>query len=99
MRGIEAVGDLDCQIEDFIRAERLSLNPVLERVAFEELHRNEVPAFMLVDVVDGADVGVIQCGGCLGFALESLKGMAVSGQLFGQELQGDGARSLVSSAL
>ena len=54
---------------------------------------------MLVDVVDGADVGMIEGRGCLGFALESLQRMAVPGQLFGQELQGDGRSSLVSSAL
>jgi hypothetical protein len=47
-------------------------------------------ALELVDVVDGADVGVIESGGCLRLAPEPLQGMAVAGYFFGKELQGDG---------
>ncbi len=60
-----------------------------QRLAFEILHRYEVPAFMLIDIGDCADVRMIKGGSRLGLALESLQGMAVSGQLLGQELQGD----------
>ena len=60
VRGVEAVGDLDRQIEDLVRGERLPLNPVLEGLALKILHRDEVTALVLVDVVDGADVGMIQ---------------------------------------
>jgi hypothetical protein len=38
--------------------------------------------------------GMIQCGGCLRFTLESLQGVAVSGQLLGEKLEGDGAFQL-----
>jgi len=37
---------------------------------------------------------MIQSGGCLRLALEFLKGMAVSGQLLREELQGNGALEL-----
>ncbi len=45
----------------------------------------------LADVVDRADVGVIQRrrGTCL--ALEALEGLVVFGEILGKELQGDGA--------
>jgi len=65
-----------------------------QSLPFEVLHRDEVPPFVLIHVVDGADVWVIQRRGGLGLALEPLQCMAVPGHLFRQELQGDGALQL-----
>ena len=42
---------------------------------------------MLVDVIDGADIGVIEGGGGLGLALEALQGLMVLGHIIGQELE------------
>jgi hypothetical protein len=42
---------------------------------------------VLVDVVDGADAGVIELGGRLRLALEPLQGVRVLGQLLRQELE------------
>src|SRR2546426_1885379 len=42
----------------------------------------------LVNVVNGADAGVIQSRGGTGLTLEPLQSMAIPGQLFGQEFQG-----------
>jgi hypothetical protein len=47
-----------------------------------------------IDIVAGADARVIQDGSSLGFTLESLPRVMVSGQLFRQGLQGDGAFQL-----
>ena len=70
---------------------RLLLYAMLERLAVQELHGDEVPAFVLVDVVDGADVGMVE-GRCrLRLALESLERVPVPGHLFREELQRDGA--------
>ena len=44
--------------------------PVLERLAFEALHDEEVDAVLAADVVERADVRVIEAGDDLGFALE-----------------------------
>ncbi len=46
---------------------------------------------LLADVVNGADVGVVQGGGGLGFALEAAQGLRISGDLIGKEFQGDEA--------
>jgi len=43
---------------------------------------------VLVDVVDGADVGVVEGGGGSRLALEPLQGDPVVEELLGQELQG-----------
>lgn len=42
---------------------------------------------MFADVVDRADMGMVQRRGGLGFPLESLQGLRISGNVFGQELQ------------
>ena len=48
-------------------------------------------AFLLADVVNSADVGMIQSGRGLRFALEAAKRLRVAGHFVGQELQGDEA--------
>ena len=64
---------------------------LLEGLAFEQFHRDEGLAFGLVDIVDGADVRMIERGSRLRLALESLQRMPVPGYLFRKKLQGDGA--------
>ena len=49
---------------------------------------------MLLNSVDGADVGVIERGRSLRFALESFQGLPVPREFFRQELQGNGALEL-----
>jgi len=63
-------------------------DPVVERLALPKLQGNEMPPFMLVNVVDSADVGMIQGRSYTCFPLETLQRMAVSGDSFWQELQG-----------
>jgi hypothetical protein len=43
----------------------------------QQLHSNEMLAFMLVDVVDGADVGMIQGRGGMSLPLESFQGVGI----------------------
>ncbi len=56
-------------------------------MTFEQLHHDEVPALVFVNVVDGADMRVIQRGCGAGFALEAFEGRRVGGWLLGQEFQ------------
>jgi hypothetical protein len=46
---------------------------VLERAAVHEFHGDEGMAVLLADVVDGADVGMVERGGSFGFATEALE--------------------------
>src|SRR5713101_3379819 len=54
----------------------------------QKLHDDERLPGLLADFVNRADVGVIQCRGGLGFALETGEGLGISCDLIGQELQG-----------
>ena len=67
---------------------------VLQRRAFQKLHCDEGLGFVLADLVDGADVGVIQSGGRASFAPEALESLGVVGKFVRKELQGDEASEL-----
>ena len=54
---------------------------------------------VLTDVVDGADVGMIQCRSSLSLALKTFQRLRVMRDIFRQELEGDEAAETVSSAL
>jgi hypothetical protein len=85
--GIEGVGDLDREIEELGRRQGLAGDAVLEGLAFQQLHGDEGLTVVSVDVVDGADVGMVQGGRGSGFALEALERRLVVELLRGEELQ------------
>ena len=89
VRGIERIGDFDGQREQGLGVHGLARDAMLQRHAVQKLHGDEGLAVLLADVVNGADVGMIQ-GGCgLGFALETGEGLRVAGNFLGQKLEGD----------
>jgi len=71
-----------------IRLHRAALDTVLQGLAFQVLHDDEGLSFMLTNVVDGADVGMVQCRRCSGFPLEPLQCLLVLGVFLRQKLQG-----------
>ena len=62
---------------------------MFQRHAVQKLHRDESLASLLPNVIDRADIRMIQCGCGLRLALETGQGLSVSGNLLRQELQGD----------
>ena len=77
VRGFESVGDLDGQGEQFVYFEGLAAQHLTESLAFEELHDDEVLALVLLDGVNGADIGVIEGGGGASFALEAFEELGI----------------------
>ena len=71
--------------------QRTSGDAVLQRHAVQILHDDERLPVLLADVVDGADVGMVQggCGAC--FPPKARERLRVLGQFFGKKLQGDEA--------
>ncbi len=63
-------------------------------VAGHQLHRERVDVTRLLEPEDLRDVGVIQGGQCLGFALESRDPFRVSRKRLGKDLDGDVAIQL-----
>ena len=62
-----------------------------ERLAFQVLHHQEVGALLRPDVIEMADVGMIQAGDGPRLALEALLQIRVGGEVLGQHLDGHGA--------
>src|SRR5438128_1194216 len=62
---------------------------MLQRLAFQKLHGDESLPLLLADVVDGADVRVIEGGRGLRLASETGQRLKVSGNFFRQEFEGD----------
>jgi hypothetical protein len=87
VRSVERVGDLDPELEDLRRRQRPLPDPLLQRPPLQVLHHQERLALVLADVVDGADVGVVERRGGHRLALEALARGLVVEQLLRQELE------------
>jgi len=87
VRRVQGVGNLGCQIEQQLNLQWLTQEAMLQRDAIEKLHRDEGAAFFFADVVNRADVGMVQRGCRFGFTAKSLQRLTIMGQVFRQELE------------
>ncbi len=62
-----------------------------ERLAFDVLHHQKIGAVLVADVVERADVRMIQAGDGLCFALEALAQFGAIGEMSGQNFDRDDA--------
>ena len=65
------------------------MDPVLERLAFQQLHGDEVASVVLANLVDRADIWVVQSGGGASFALKTVERERIFFRLGRQELERD----------
>ena len=91
VRRVEGVRHLDAEIQERRKLDGTSADPFAQRLPLEQLHRDEPLALVRVDVVNGADAGMVEGGGCARFALKALERLGRAGQVLGQELEGHGA--------
>jgi hypothetical protein len=92
--GIERVGYLNADFEESVYRERTTGDAILERFSFKQLHHEEKLSFVFRDVVNGADVGVIQGGSGAGFAAEALQSLRILVEFFREEFESDLAAEL-----
>lgn len=78
VRRVQSIGDLNAQVQQLPQLQRLATDAFPQRLPFQQLHDKEGAALVLANVIEGADIGVIQRGGGAGLPLET-------------ELQRDGA--------
>ena len=89
--GGQGVGDLGRHGQRLLERQRSLLEAVGERLAREVLHHQEGRTVVLADVVERADVRVVQAGDGLRFALEAGAAVRVGADLGREDLDGDGA--------
>ncbi len=85
MRGIQTVGDFDRERKEIFDRRETPTGPadnvVLQGSSIQELHDDESAARVLADVVNGADVRMIQGGSGAGFAPETVQSVRVASQI------------------
>ena len=86
--GVERVGNLDRQPEQNIGFDRSAGDAMLQRHPVEKFHDQKGMAICLPDLMDGADIGMVQRRGRLRLPLEAGQGLSVFGDVNGQKLQG-----------
>ena len=60
MRCLQSVGDLDRQRKERVARQRTSQDALLQRRSLQELHRDERPVLVAFDLVDRADIRMVQ---------------------------------------
>ncbi len=91
MRLVERVCDLDGDRRDLIDGHPSSFDPAGKGLAVEMLEHEVVNALLAADIVEGADVWMIQGGDRFGLTVEPIPELRVSGQRLLQNLDCDDA--------
>ena len=60
MGGIEGIGDFDAEVEKPLQFQGAAEGEFAERLAFQVLHHDEWTSLAFSNLVNGADVGVIE---------------------------------------
>jgi hypothetical protein len=87
--GVQSIGDVDRQSQQRRNLDGLSRDAMPESNALEELHRDKGPIIILADLVNRADVGMVQRRGGARLAAEALQCLWVASYIFGKELERD----------
>ena len=83
---IQSIRNFNGQCEQHLCLDRVSIDAMLQRNAFQQLHGDEGSPLSFIDFVDRADVRVIQRGRGPGFPLKSAKGLYIVREFLGKEL-------------
>src|SRR5207248_1322489 len=91
VRRFQSFGDINGEHHQTIQLERPPLNAVLQGVAFEEFHCDIGSAVLLANIVEDADVRVIQSGSSPRLLLKTAGSSHVVSDVVVQEFEGDKA--------
>ena len=89
MRGGERIGHGFRDFDDLRGGESTGRHEAIERLAFDELHGEEVDAVGLFDGENGDDVRVIESRDGAGFALEAGEAFGIECGFGGEDFEGD----------
>ncbi len=83
MGDIEGIGNLDANGQNRCQIHRLAYDAVLQSHALQKFHDDEGFAVLFADVVNCADVGMVQCRSCPGLTPKSFQCLAIGSQVLG----------------
>jgi hypothetical protein len=84
---VQCIGDLDAKFQDVPQLHGTLFNLVLEGLSLQEFHGNKDLPLVLANLINSANIGMVErrCGA--GFPLKSCECLTVLGQLSGKEFQ------------
>ncbi len=88
---IDKPGDLDRNLERLVDPQSALLQTAFQRLAFEVLHDEERGAVQFANVVERADMRMIELRDRAGFAVEAVAELRISGQRLRENFDRDGA--------
>src|SRR5262245_23725971 len=88
MGRIQSGSDIRSDAQHLIQWQGTLHQPVGQRLPFDLLHHQEEDPFLAADVVQRADVGMVQRGDALGFPLEAGAELLILGKTLGTNLDG-----------
>ena len=91
VRLVQRIGDLDGVFEGLIQRQSAFLQTLLERLTLHVLHDEVVNPVLFADVVERADVRVVQAADGPCFTLEAFPALRIGGQVFGKDFDGNRA--------
>ena len=91
MRFIQCIRDVRTQLEHLLQRQRPLLQTLGQRFALDALHHQVVDSVLMTDVMQHANVWMIQVRDGFRFALEPLLAYGIGRKLRGQNLDGDTA--------
>src|SRR5262245_30943914 len=89
VRLVESVGDLNAILHNLFDSTSTSLDNVFKGASLQQLHRNEGLAFMLANVINRANVWMIQCCHSACFTLKTLQSLRIFSKVVGKVFQRD----------
>ena len=84
---IQSVGNLDAEQKQRVQFHRTGADEMFERRAIEVFHHDVGLAILLPDVINRADIGMVQRGSSLRLALKASQRLGIAGHFVGQELE------------
>ena len=93
--GTDRARDLRRDVDDFIDRHRTTRQARAQRLAFNELHRDEVQVVVNADLVNVGDIGMVQRRGCLRFLHEAAQAITASAAAVAQHFDGNLALEIV----
>ena len=97
--GIQCIRHFDPNSQQLCEFQRAACDGVLQRLSFQKFHDDEALALMLVNLVNRADVGVVQRRSRPCFPAEAFEGLRIFRQVIREEFQGNVTAKLSILAL
>src|ERR1022692_3026063 len=85
----QSVRHLDADLKHLLGVHRMSGDALLQALALQLLHHDEGMPVVILNAMNGADVGMIQQRRRLRFSCEAFQRLGVTCKIFWNELQGD----------